>query len=74
MRKYERLFNLKPTIVVDALGGKVRVAFVPVGDAEIELLQPIDQNVPLTEYLRTHRTGIHHISLTTDDIEADVVD
>ena len=72
LRKYERLFNLKPTAVVDALDGKIRVAFVPVGDGEIELLQPIDQNAPMMEYLRTHGTGIHHISLTTDDIEADV--
>ena len=72
LRQYERLFNLKPTVVADALGGKVRVAFVPVGDGEIELLQPIGQNGPLMEYLRTRGTGIHHISLTTDDIEADV--
>ena len=72
LSRYEKLFNLKPTGVVDALGGKVRVAFVPVGDGEIELLQPIDQDVPLMEYLRTHGTGIHHISLTTDDIDADV--
>jgi 4-hydroxyphenylpyruvate dioxygenase-like putative hemolysin len=70
--EYERLFNLKPTGVVDSLGGKVRVAFVPVGEAEIELLQPINQNIPsLIEYLRTHGTGIYHVFLTTDDIEAD---
>jgi len=72
LRKYERLFNLKPTAVVDALEDKMRVAFVPVGDGEIELLQPIDQNAPMMGYFRTHGTGIHHISLTTDDIEADV--
>jgi methylmalonyl-CoA epimerase len=72
LKQYERLFNLKPTAVVDALGGKVKVAFVPVGDGEIELLQPIDQNVPLMEYLRKHGSGIHHISLSTDSIDAEV--
>jgi methylmalonyl-CoA epimerase len=72
LKQYERLFNLKPTAVVDALGGKVKVAFVPVGDGEIELLQPIDQNVPLMEYLLKHGSGIHHISLATDSIEAEV--
>ena len=70
--QYQALFNLKPTAVVDALGGKVRAAFVPVGDGEIELLQPLDENVPLMQYLRKHGTGIHHISLTTDDIDAEV--
>ena len=72
LSRYEALFDLKPTAVVDALGGKVRAAFVPVGDGEIELLQPIDENVPLMQYLRTHGNGIHHISLTTDDIDAEV--
>jgi methylmalonyl-CoA/ethylmalonyl-CoA epimerase len=72
LSQYERLFNLKPTAVVDALGGKVRAAFVPVGDGEIELLQPLDENVPLMQYLRAHGTGIHHISLTTDDIDGEV--
>jgi len=70
--EYARLFDLKPTAVVNALGGKVRAAFLPVGDGEIELLQPIDENVPLMEFLKSHGKGIHHISLTTDDIDADV--
>ena len=72
LKQYERLFNLKPTAVVDALGGKVKAAFLPVGDGEIELLQPTDENVPLMQFLRTRGNGIHHISLTTDDIDADV--
>jgi methylmalonyl-CoA/ethylmalonyl-CoA epimerase len=72
LEQYERLFNLRPTAVVDALGGKVKAAFIPVGDGEIELLQPVDQNVPLMEYLRSHGSGIHHISLATDDIDSEV--
>ena len=72
LKQYERLFNLKPTAVVDAVGGKVRAAFLPVGDGEIELLQPKDETVPLMQYLRTQGTGIHHISLVTDDIDAEV--
>jgi len=72
LKQYERLFNLRPTAVVDALGGKVKVAFLTVGDGEIELLQPTDANVPLMEYLRKHGSGIHHISLATDNIEAEV--
>jgi methylmalonyl-CoA/ethylmalonyl-CoA epimerase len=72
LAQYQRLFNLEPTAVVNALGGKVKAAFVPVGDGEIELLQPVDENVPLMQYLRTQGPGIHHISLTTDDIDGDV--
>jgi len=69
---YERVFGLKPSAVKDAMGGKARVAFVPVGDGEMELLQPKDPQIPLSTFLKTHGQGIHHISLSTDDIESDV--
>jgi methylmalonyl-CoA epimerase len=72
LSQYEKFFNLKPSAVVDALGGKVKAAFVPVGDGEIELLEPRDENVPIMQYLLRHGTGIHHISLITDDIDAEV--
>jgi methylmalonyl-CoA epimerase len=69
---YERVFGLKPSVVKDAMGGKARVAFVPVGDGEIELLQPKDPEIPFSRFLQTHGQGIHHISLSTDDIDSDV--
>lgn len=69
---YERVFGLKPSAVKDAMGGKARVAFVPVGDGEIELLQPRDPEISLSTFLQTHGQGIHHISLSTDDIDSDV--
>ena len=72
LRLYETLFHLEPSGIVDALGGKVKAAFIPVGDGEIELLQPLDPELPLSEYLRNRGAGIHHISLATDDIESEV--
>jgi methylmalonyl-CoA epimerase len=69
---YDTVFNLKPRARADAQGGKVRVAFVPVGGDEIEFLQPIDLTLPIGEYLTKHGCGIHHISLGTDDIDSDV--
>jgi len=72
LKLYERVFGLKPSVVKDAMDGKVRIAFVPVGDGEIELIQPLDPTIPLGRFLQTHGQGIHHISLTTDDIDSDV--
>jgi methylmalonyl-CoA/ethylmalonyl-CoA epimerase len=54
------------------MSGKARVAFVPMGDGEIELLQPKGPEIPLSTFLQTHGQGIHHISLSTDDIDSDV--
>ena len=72
LRIYEKIFGLKPTTVKTAMEGKARVAFVPVGDGEIELIQPLDPNLPQSKFLQTRGQGIHHISLSTDDIESEV--
>lgn len=72
LKLYERAFGLKPAAVKDAIDDKVRVAFTPVGDDEIELLQPVDPNIPLGRFLQTHGQGIHHISIATDEIDSQV--
>jgi len=69
---YERVLHIRPRAIVDALDGKVKAAFVPIGNDEIELLQPIDTTIPLKQFLLDHGPTIHHISLGTDDIEGDV--
>jgi len=72
LKLYERVFGLKANAVKDAMEGKLRVAFVPVGDGEIELLQPVDSSTTFSRFLQTYGQGIHHISLTTDDIESEI--
>ena len=72
LKIYERIFGLKPTTVKTAMEGKARVAFVPVGDGEIELIQPLDPSLPQSKFLQTRGQGIHHISLSTDNIESEV--
>ncbi|HKM75954.1 MAG TPA: VOC family protein [Candidatus Bathyarchaeia archaeon] len=69
---FDKLFQLKPAVVKDAMEGKLKVAFVPVGNDEIELLQPLDPEIPLGEALRKSGQGIHHLALSTDNIDADV--
>ena len=72
LKVYQKIFGLKPTTVKTAMEGKARVAFVPVGDGEIELIQPLDPNMPQSKFLQTRGQGIHHISLSTDNIESEV--
>ena len=69
---FDKLFQLKPAVVKDAMEGKLKVAFVPVGYDEIELLQPLDPDTQLGEALRKSGQGIHHLALSTDNIDADV--
>jgi methylmalonyl-CoA/ethylmalonyl-CoA epimerase len=49
-------------------GGLVRVAFLPVRDTEIELIEPHDPNDMVAKHLAAHGEGIHHIAFEVDDI------
>lgn len=69
---YDKIFGLKPSAVKDAMGGKLRVAFLPVGDGEIELLEPRDPAIAFGQFLQSHGEGIHHISLAIDHMDSEV--
>jgi methylmalonyl-CoA/ethylmalonyl-CoA epimerase len=49
---------------------KVRVAFLPVGDSRIELLEPTDDASPIARHLERRGAGLHHICLRVPDIRA----
>ncbi len=46
----------------------VDVAFLPVGESDIELLRPIDEASGVARYLEKRGPGIHHICFEVDDI------
>ena len=48
---------------------KVKVAFLPIGDTKIELIEAISPESPAAIFLKTHGEGIHHIALRVNDIE-----
>ncbi|MBN2259341.1 MAG: methylmalonyl-CoA epimerase [Clostridiales bacterium] len=48
---------------------KVRVAFLPIGDSEIELLESTDPDGPIARFIEKNGEGIQHIAFKVDDIE-----
>jgi methylmalonyl-CoA/ethylmalonyl-CoA epimerase len=46
----------------------VVVAFLPAGEAEIELVKPTDKKTGVARFLKKHGPGIHHICFEVDDI------
>ncbi len=47
----------------------VDVAFLPAGESDIELLEPIDSESGVARYLQKRGPGMHHICFEVDDIE-----
>ncbi len=56
--------------VEEVVDQKVRVAFLPVGDTRIELLEPTDDSSPVARHLQRRGAGLHHICLRVPDIRA----
>lgn len=54
--------------IEDIPSQKAKVAFMPVGDGEIELVQPTDQESGTAKFLKERGGGIHHVCLEVDDI------
>lgn len=48
----------------------VNIAFLPLGDSEIELLEPIEADSALGKFLARRGQGMHHICVEVDDIDA----
>lgn len=51
---------------------KVRTAFLSVGDANLELLEPSSAESTIAKFIEKRGEGIHHICLRVDDIEAEL--
>ena len=49
---------------------KVRTAFLPVGDSEVELLESLDVEGPIAKFIAAKGQGIQHIAFRVDDIDA----
>ena len=48
----------------------VKVGFLPVGDARLELLEPTSESSPIAKHLERRGPGLHHICVRVEDIRA----
>jgi len=48
---------------------QVRAAFLPVGEARLELLEPTDPSSVIARFLE-RRSGLHHVCVLVEDLDA----
>jgi methylmalonyl-CoA/ethylmalonyl-CoA epimerase len=51
----------------------VKAALLSVGDAEVELLEPIVEDNGVARYLQRKGEGLHHICFQSNDVERDLL-
>ncbi len=51
-------------------GEEVDLAFLPVGDGDIELIAPINETSGVAKFLAKNGPGVHHVCIEVEDIRA----
>ncbi len=62
------LLGITPSRIADMPAEAARIAFLPLGDCEIELVQPTTPNSGLSRFLEKRGPGMHHVCLQVDDL------
>jgi methylmalonyl-CoA/ethylmalonyl-CoA epimerase len=70
---YEAM-GLSVTRIVEVPEQQVKVAFIPIGESTIELVQPASPDSPVGRYLAQRGEGLHHLALEVDDVEASLAE
>jgi methylmalonyl-CoA/ethylmalonyl-CoA epimerase len=54
---------------VDVPQQQSRIAFLPLGGSEVELVEPTTETSGLAKYLAKKGPGLHHVCLEVDDLD-----
>ena len=57
-----------PVLAVEREG--VKVAFLPLGESHIELVQPTREDTGIVKWMSKHGAGMHHVCVEVSDIDA----
>ena len=71
---WEKALGIKLDHVEDVPSQKVKVAFLPVGESEIELVQPTAEDTGTAKFLQARGAGMHHLCFEVDNIDEMLVD
>lgn len=65
---YRDALGLEVDAPEDVTSQRVRAHFIPAGEAALELLEATAEDSPIAKYLASRGPGLHHITLSVDDI------
>jgi len=66
---YETSIGLKAVGYETVEEQKVKVAFMPCGDSELELLESTEPDGPIARFIEKNGPGIQHIAIRVDNID-----
>ncbi len=69
LKLYTDVFGLEVGEIETREEPRVKVAMIPVGESNIELLETTDPEGPIGKYIAKRGEGIHHLGLGVSDIQ-----
>ena len=69
LKFWHTILGIQPSNVSDIPKESARIAFLPVGESQIELVQPTSTDSGLSRFLEKHGPGMHHLCLEVDDLQ-----
>jgi methylmalonyl-CoA epimerase len=69
LKFWEGSLGIKCTGVEEVAEQKVKTAFLPVEDTEVELLEPTADDSAVAKFIEKKGEGIHHLAVRVDDLE-----
>lgn len=69
LKFWEGVLGIKCTGVEEVADQKVKTAFLPLKDTEIELLEPTADDSPVAKFMAAGRPGIHHMAIRVENLE-----
>jgi methylmalonyl-CoA/ethylmalonyl-CoA epimerase len=69
MKFYADALGLKTIATEVVEDQKVRIAFIPVGDSEVELIESTSPDGPVAKFIESRGEGLQHIAFRVENIE-----
>lgn len=72
VKTFEKVLNVTKKEIMTVENEKVKMAMLQLEDTRIEIMEPLSDDSPIRKFLVEKGEGIHHISISADNIESDV--
>jgi methylmalonyl-CoA epimerase len=69
---YRNQLGLPVELILPIESDGVTIAFLPVGESKVELVQPTDPSTGVARFLESRGEGFHHLCVEVDDIAGEL--
>jgi methylmalonyl-CoA/ethylmalonyl-CoA epimerase len=69
---YRGALGMELEVVLPIESDGVRIAFLPVGESKVELVEPTDPTTGVARFLESRGEGVHHVCFEVDDLAAEL--